>query len=1019
MKGLITGLSTAAAGTFLLVSVSSGAIPPPLAQSAKPFLGNSQTTVAPTPSSLPAGFSDSVVFSGLTNPTNVRFSPDGRVFVAEKSGLLKVFDNLSDATPTQVVDLRQEVDDFWDRGMLGLALDPNFPTTPYVYLLYTYDGGPGQTAPVWNDGCPTPPGPTTDGCVVTGKLVRLQLSANSVVGSTTLISGEWCQQFPSHSIGDLNFGPDGNLYVTGGDGASFDFVDYGQAGGHAGSPTPLNPCGDPPAGVGGTEVPPTAEGGALRSQSVRRPTGEPVLLDGALLRVDPATGAGAAGNPLASSTSANARRIVAYGMRNPFRFVFRPGTNEVWIGDVGWNDWEEIDRLLNPTVGPANFGWPCYEGNGRQAGYQSANLNVCNSLYSAGTAVAPYYTYSHGSSVVPGDGCSTANGSVISALSFYAGSRYPSEYNGALFFGDHSRNCIWAMMPGTNGLPDPSNIRLLEAAAANPVDIEPGPGGDLYYVDFDGGKIHRISYGSTVTCSAGTWDAQYFNNTTLSGAPALEQCESSINHDWGSGSPAPGISADGFSVRWSGQFSFPGGSTTFNVTADDGIRLFLDGTPLIDEWRDQSATFNVTTTVPSGMHTVTIEYYDDTGPAVARATWQAAGTDTAPVPVIDTPSSSLTYAVGDAISFSGRATDAEDGTLPPSALTWTLIIHHCTTPTTCHIHDIQSWSGVSSGSLNAPDHSYPSYLELQLTATDSAKVSTTTSVSLQPKTVDLTFTSVPSGLSLAVDGIASTTPFTRTVIQKSANSLSATSPQTLNGNGYAFSRWSDGGAATHNIDAPTSSATYTATYTATVPGLVAAYAFAEGSGSTVADLSGNGNNGTLLNTTWAAAGKYGTALSFNGTSARVTIPDSASLHLSSAMTLEAWLNPATVTAAWRDVIYKGDDNYYLEGTSDSSGRPAGGGTFGHPYGPAALPANTWTHLAVTYDRTTIRLYVNGTQVSSLAATGAIASSSNPLSIGGDSIYGQYFSGLIDEVRVYNTALTAAQIQTDMATPVGN
>ena len=79
--------------------------------------------------------------------------------------------------------------------------------------------------------------------------------------------------------------------------------------------------------------------------------------------------------------------------------------------------------------------------------------------------------------------------------------------------------------------------------------------------------------------------------------------------------------------------------------------------------------------------------------------------------------------------------------------------------------------------------------------------------------------------------------------------------------------------------------------------------------------------------------------------------------------------------------------------------------------------NTWTHLAVTYDKTTVRLYVNGTQVSSLAATGAIASSTNPLSIGSDAIWGQYFSGLIDDVRVYNTALTAAQIQTDMTTPV--
>src|SRR5262249_34046174 len=158
----------------------------------------------------------------------------------------------------------------------------------------------------------------------------------------------------------------------------------------------------------------------------------------------------------------------------------------------------------------------------------------------------------------------------------------------------------------------------------------------------------------------------------------------------------------------------------------------------------------------AGMHTVTVEYYDDTGPAVARASWQLTGAGTPPVPVIDTPSSSLTWAVGDAISFSGHATDADDGTVPASGLTWTLIIHHCTTPTTCHIHDVQSWSGVSSGSLNAPDHSYPSYLELQLTATDSANISTTTSVSLQPNTVDLTFASVPSGLSLVVDGSAST-----------------------------------------------------------------------------------------------------------------------------------------------------------------------------------------------------------------------------------------------------------------------
>ena len=82
---------------------------------------------------------------------------------------------------------------------------------------------------------------------------------------------------------------------------------------------------------------------------------------------------------------------------------------------------------------------------------------------------------------------------------------------------------------------------------------------------------------------------------------------------------------------------------------------------------------------------------------------------------------------------------------------------------------------------------------------------------------------------------------------------------------------------------------------AATPGLVAAYGFNEGSGSTVSDASGNGNNGTIANATWAATGKYGKALQFNGTSALVTIPDATSLHLTTGMTLEAWVNPSTVT----------------------------------------------------------------------------------------------------------------------------
>jgi Concanavalin A-like lectin/glucanases superfamily len=202
---------------------------------------------------------------------------------------------------------------------------------------------------------------------------------------------------------------------------------------------------------------------------------------------------------------------------------------------------------------------------------------------------------------------------------------------------------------------------------------------------------------------------------------------------------------------------------------------------------------------------------------------------------------------------------------------------------------------------------------------------------------------------------------------------------------------------------------------------VAAYSFNEGNGTTVHDASGNGNNGTLQGgASWTTSGRYGNAISFNGTNAYVNVPSSSSLQLTSAMTLEAWVNPSLLTGNWRNVIYKGNDNYYLEADSTSAKPVTGGilgGSYGEVYGPNALTVNTWVHLAGTYDGATLRLYVNGVQVNSRVQTGTIATSTNPLQIGGDSIYGQYFQGKIDEVRIYNRALSATQIQSDMNTPI--
>jgi chitodextrinase len=212
-----------------------------------------------------------------------------------------------------------------------------------------------------------------------------------------------------------------------------------------------------------------------------------------------------------------------------------------------------------------------------------------------------------------------------------------------------------------------------------------------------------------------------------------------------------------------------------------------------------------------------------------------------------------------------------------------------------------------------------------------------------------------------------------------------------------------------------------ATTLSTNPQLVAAYSFDEGSGNSVADLSGHGNNGTTANTTWASTGKFGKALLFNGANALVTIPDSPSLHLTTAMSLEAWVNPTAANTAWRDIIYKANDNYYLEGASPS-GPPMIGVTIAggsaEAYGTAGLSTNTWTFLAATYDGATLRLYVNGTQAASQSRAGSIITAGTPLQIGGDSVWGQFFQGMIDEVRIYNVTLTPGQIQADMATAVG-
>jgi regulation of enolase protein 1 (concanavalin A-like superfamily) len=206
-------------------------------------------------------------------------------------------------------------------------------------------------------------------------------------------------------------------------------------------------------------------------------------------------------------------------------------------------------------------------------------------------------------------------------------------------------------------------------------------------------------------------------------------------------------------------------------------------------------------------------------------------------------------------------------------------------------------------------------------------------------------------------------------------------------------------------------------------GPVAAWSFDDGAGGLLQDSVG-GLDGVITGATWTSAGRHAGALLFNGVDQMVTVPADAALNLTTGMTLEAWVNPTSV-ASWRNVAMKegSNDLAYALYASDASSKPQAAVNMGAGQlvasGTAPLPANTWSHLATTFDGSTHRLFVNGVQVGSVAAAGTLWQTTAPFRIGGNSLWGGWFDGAIDDMRVYNRALSPTEIQTDMNTPVAS
>ena len=684
----------------------------------------------------PPGFISEAVVTNLTGPTTITFAPDGRMFIGQKDGRVRVFQD-GVLLPTDFINISAQVNNNRDRGLLGIAIHPDFPNTPYVYLLFTYD----------------PPGTVPDGGGArVSRLLRVSANPNNtnvaLPGSEVVLLGTnstfanignpnnndgpaSCESggvyvqdciaadSPSHTIGTVTFGTDGSLFVSSGDGAHFNYTDVR----------------------------------ALRSLSVDS-------LNGKILRINPLTGQGYPDNPFYNGNpNSNRSKIYNLGLRNPFRITINTLTNEPFIGDVGWNTWEEID-----TGRGENFGWPCYEGNNvgsaQQGSYRSntATSATCAALYAQGLGAvqAPLYAYNH-----------SLGNSSVQAGGFYRGTVYPPQYQGALFFSDYNADWIRYLAFDSNGNVTDFDFATDVSPVGGIVQLLVGPDTNLYYVAYNGptpntSEVRRIRYVSggntppTAIASADPNSGYLPLTVNFSSAGSFDPDNQPLTYLWN----------------------------------------FGDGNSSTDP--NPSYTY-----LANGIYTVILTVTDSPGES---------GTDTVnitignlpPVATIFSPGNGFTYNTDDIINYNGTGIDNEDGNLSGASLQWDILLHH-----NQHVHfDFIPGLTGNTGSFPIPDHGDNTWIELCLTATDSGGLNDQDCVNLLPNTVTLSFDTVPSGLELEYNGVTYTTPFSVITNVNSVRDLIAAPVQDC----HTFTSWSDGGTASHQITVGASPQTYIATY---------------------------------------------------------------------------------------------------------------------------------------------------------------------------------------------------------------
>jgi glucose/arabinose dehydrogenase/regulation of enolase protein 1 (concanavalin A-like superfamily) len=583
------------------------------------------------------GFSaETVVTLSQYSVVGFRFAPDGRLFIWEKNGIVRIFKNGS-LLSTPFLDISSKVNHVQDRGMLGLALDPNFATNGYVYLLYTYENG---TNP--DDGSPKTERLTRVTANPQNPDVALPNSEVVILGS---LGTPPCSNYPAgsdciasdsiiHAIGSLEFGPDGRLFVSIGDGA----------------------------GNGVNSL-------ALRAQDLYSYSGK-------ILRIAP-DGSAPGDNPFDDGTNSIRSKVFAYGLRNPFRIGLHPFLGEPYMGDVGWDSWEEIDRGRG-----GNFGWPCYEGVNPQPLYQAA-YTQCQ-LLTADQVVAPMYTYDH-----------SVGHAAIGGV-FYTGTAYPDQYHNNYFFGDYTNGWIKRIVFDQNYTV--VSVQPFATGVSGPVQFQQGPDGNLYYVAITSGVIGRIKFNGPLAVATANPTSGYSPlNVAFSSAGSIDPLGGTLTFFWDFGdSTNSTLPNPSHTYTASGVTNFTAKLTVTNnsgISSSDSLKITLGSLP--------------------------------------------------PTAAILSPPDGTHYQTGQTVTFSGSASDPDDGNLPPSALQWTVLLHHET-----HVHTWVTATGTGGSFFNDIQDPTAVYsFEIILIATDSSGLTDTRSVNLPidvvPAAADVSFTPNP------------------------------------------------------------------------------------------------------------------------------------------------------------------------------------------------------------------------------------------------------------------------------------